>query len=133
MEERARRKREREQAAEGANTDKYTQSGKLRKKYMKQAQSTKPGASTSDVIMASKNLVKGASKKINYDALKGVFDDKGGLQKPSEAIPAPGGTLQASIVPPVSKDEIEEDEDHDDLLYEDEGGDAEYDYEDDYY
>lgn len=70
MEERARRKREREQAADGANTDKYTQSGKLRKKYMKQSLANKHTTSASDVIMASKNAVKGASKKINYDALK---------------------------------------------------------------
>jgi hypothetical protein len=73
MEERTRRKHERQQAAEGSNTDKYTQSGKLRKKYVKRAVGIKDAETVSDVIMSSKDIVKGASKKINYDALKVIF------------------------------------------------------------
>jgi hypothetical protein len=62
MEERARRKRERAPDDQG---EKFTQSGKLKKKY-----SRKANATASDAVLSSQGRVKGASKKINYDALK---------------------------------------------------------------
>lgn len=67
MEERARRKREREKTSDGQNTDKYTQGGKLRKKYTRKVNNH---SNASDAAMSSRSTVKGASKKINYDALK---------------------------------------------------------------
>jgi hypothetical protein len=68
MEERARRKREREASTDVTASDKYTVSGKLRKKYTKRVMGE--SSSTSEAVMASRAKVKGASKKINYDALK---------------------------------------------------------------
>ena len=70
MEERARRKRERELAMGGQYSDKYTESGKLRKKYVRKAQQVKENSTASGAVMSSRTTVKGASKKINYDALK---------------------------------------------------------------
>lgn len=64
MEERARRKREREKASEGQYSDKYTQSGKLRKKYTKKSASN---GANSDLAGSA---VQASSKKINYEALK---------------------------------------------------------------
>jgi hypothetical protein len=62
MEERNRKKRERDE-----DSDKYTQTGKLRKKYSKT-----PGTRTSasEAVLSSKSALKGVSKKINYEALK---------------------------------------------------------------
>lgn len=55
---------------EGQHSDKYTESGKLRKKYSRKPQQSKTNTTTSEAVMSSKSTVKGASKKINYDALK---------------------------------------------------------------
>lgn len=63
MEERARRKREREKISEDAGGDKYTETGKLRKKYSKKAAK---GATASEAVLTSSR----GSKNINYDALK---------------------------------------------------------------
>lgn len=67
MEERARKKRDRLRLDE--NVDKYTQSGKLKRKYAKQ----QVNKTTSEAVMASRSKVKAASKKINYEALKVRF------------------------------------------------------------
>ena len=63
MEELNRKKLVKESAEDSA--DKYTQSGKLRKKYSKKVVRT-----TSEAVIAGQGRVKGSSKKINYDALK---------------------------------------------------------------
>lgn len=74
MEQRARKKRAREQAEANQDTDRYTQTGKLRKKFTR-----KPPTNTANgngdtsqqaALAASRAAVRGASKKINYDALQ---------------------------------------------------------------
>lgn len=69
MEERARKRREREknQTTDEGGGDKYTETGRLRKKYRKGGRG---GSSASEAVLQSAASVRGASKKINYDALK---------------------------------------------------------------
>lgn len=72
LEQRERKKRAREQAAASQDTDRYTQTGKLRKKFAKKV-GVVGGANSSAsqaAVAASRSSVKGASKKINYEALQ---------------------------------------------------------------
>lgn len=80
MEERERRKIDREKDSVLNSTDKYTVDGKLRKKYRKKMEQ-KP-SSTSEAVASTGASIKGASKKINYDALKGVFNSDGSFAVP---------------------------------------------------
>ncbi len=68
MKERARRKREKERTEQGMGGDKYTETGKLRKKYTRKAAAK--SATASEAVLSSSSAVRGVSKKINYDALK---------------------------------------------------------------
>jgi len=152
MEERARKKRDRLRLDE--NSDKYTQSGKLKKKYARQQSKT-----TSEAVMSSRSKVKAASKKINYEALKGVFAGDGAFAIPNEfeepATTSTAITQKPEVEPkPPSKihfnsvrdqapteanlpkreakaDENEEEEDEEVFLYE--GEEEDYGYEDEYY
>lgn len=74
MEQRARKKRAREQAEANQDTDRYTQTGKLRKKFTRKpptnAANGNGDTSQQAALAASRAAVRGASKKINYDALQ---------------------------------------------------------------
>lgn len=71
LEQRERKKRAREQAAASQDTDRYTQTGKLRKKFAKKVGVVGANSSASQAaVAASRSSVKGASKKINYEALQ---------------------------------------------------------------
>eukprot|EP00981_Chlorochromonas_danica_P003568 scaffold659_cov192-Ochromonas_danica.AAC.81 len=102
MEERARKRREREknQVTDEGGGDKYTETGRLRKKYRKGGRG---GASASEAVLQSAASVRGASKKINYDALKGMFGNDGAFSVQSgEGAPAPKVTAaQVPIRAPV--------------------------------
>uniref|UniRef100_A0A7S3HIT3 B-related factor 1 n=1 Tax=Spumella elongata TaxID=89044 RepID=A0A7S3HIT3_9STRA len=93
-----RKARERDQSATNAS-EKYTQSGKLRRKYArKAAEGGKNGAAgaptTSQAVMAQQQSK--ASKKINYDALKGVFDTNGSFAAPSASAAATSSSTSAT-------------------------------------
>lgn len=70
MEQRQRKKRAREQAAANQDTDRYTQTGKLRKKYAKKVGVVNTNSASEAVVTAARSSVRGASKKINYEALQ---------------------------------------------------------------
>lgn len=74
MEERARRKRERDRTSQDYSGDRYTETGKLRKKYSKRA--TGKGATTSEAVLSSTAASSRVSKNINYDALKVTFGSR---------------------------------------------------------
>lgn len=70
MEQRDRKKRAREQAAANQDTDRFTQTGKLRKKFAKKIGAVNNSSASQAAVTASRTSVKGASKKINYEALQ---------------------------------------------------------------
>jgi hypothetical protein len=82
MEQRDRKKRAREQAAANQDTDRFTQTGKLRKKFAKKIGAVNNSSASQAAVTASRSSVKGASKKINYEALQGVFGEDGGFKVP---------------------------------------------------
>lgn len=70
LEQRQRKKRAREQAAANQDTDRFTQTGKLRKKFAKKLGAVDNSSASQAAVTASRSSVKGASKKINYEALQ---------------------------------------------------------------
>lgn len=104
MDERDRRRQARERE-NGESSDKYTINGKLRKKYTKRLV-VDANTTTSHSVLSTGASVKGSSKKINYDALKGVFGGDGGFAAPeaiNKAVAVNKSKVAQVKAPPTSK------------------------------
>jgi len=99
LDDRERRQKDRELANAVSEEDMYTQGGKMKKKYAKRLKKAAAAAGGGDAMSAAQaamqyvgQMAKPSSRKINYEALKGVFNDDG-----SFAAPDPTASTNASV------------------------------------